>query len=749
MTRMHPDALMARVHIAKTLNVSRAAVTKWSQEPTFPRPLLTTDGELYRWREVLAWLGQREIAKRNRNPDEPPGTTYADRAARNEADQGPSVSAPAALVASSKVDPTRSVDDLRGSLSTLVRGEAAPVDYVKLVMCTVVLQSQSPARWQAVRQYAPANKNPAEAQRLISRIGRATDEVLRELGQTPGIAAEVARLRPRSFEDVQEFLRRTDCLPPTVFPLLLDWYGRELPKQTVHTPESVTRLLTQLALQNHRAASITVDDPFTRSGEMLTAAAQVVNHKTTTVRGAGADASSLLVASMSLVSMGVYADLCTDEHSRRAKADVVLTNPPFNSRNARFTSREDSEWILGPPPKGNDNFGWVQICLEALKPHGVAAIVLPYNVTQSANPIEKALRHTLVEQGHLECVIALPPRLFANTPIPVCVWILRLNAKADGVLFIDASKTGQRIGRGRCTLTDDDLRLITSTYLLWRAGRAPEVSDLSAWVAKEDIHAKGDVLYPGRYLKNNVAKPEDLQTARGRLDEQGGKTYSADERVSEVLKTYDRTPPQDLEWKRLLLSDVCDIQTGPSPRPFSDAMRKPKVGAVKVVLPKHLRDHILVTPDEFMGEKEAARFAKYKIAAGDVLTIRTGSIGPIVLVREGQSGWLMNPALIRLRPKDTSRNVLDPGYLVAYLRLLAIQELLREIGVATAVPTMSSESLRHLPVALPSLAQQRRISSTLKAFDEQIAEHRQLVEAAAMTRTALAERLLTGAADNL
>ncbi|MEV4242584.1 N-6 DNA methylase [Streptosporangium canum] len=95
----------------------------------------------------------------------------------------------------------------------------------------------------------------------------------------------------------------------------------------------------------------------------------------------------------------------------------------------------------------------------------------------------------------VECVIALPGRLFAATDVPVSVWLLRRpGTPGTPVLFIDARERAAKF-RNHRTLSPDDLNAIVATYQWWRDGQAPggehEASDgLGIVVSPGDIHAQ-------------------------------------------------------------------------------------------------------------------------------------------------------------------------------------------------------------------------------------------------------------------
>jgi len=107
------------------------------------------------------------------------------------------------------------------------------------------------------------------------------------------------------------------------------------------------------------------------------------------------------------------------------KTDFVLTNPPFNQKNwGGERLKNDPQWKYGKPPDGNGNFAWIQHVVIHLSPGGRAGILLPNGSLSSANLAESLIRQKMVDTGILDCIIGLPDRLFLNTSVPVCVWVI-------------------------------------------------------------------------------------------------------------------------------------------------------------------------------------------------------------------------------------------------------------------------------------------------------------------------------------
>ena len=131
---------------------------------------------------------------------------------------------------------------------------------------------------------------------------------------------------------------------------------------------------------------------------------------------------------------------------------------------------------------------------------------------------EGEIRKNLVEDNVVDCIVALPEKLFFNAGIPVALWFLAKNRSGDGfrertgeVLFIDARKLGHMETRTLRNLDADDIAKIAGTYHSWR-NKDPEVAyeDVPGFckaASLEEVATHDFVLTPGRYV--GAAEVED------------------------------------------------------------------------------------------------------------------------------------------------------------------------------------------------------------------------------------------------
>src|SRR5690606_17177688 len=83
------------------------------------------------------------------------------------------------------------------------------------------------------------------------------------------------------------------------------------------------------------------------------------------------------------------------------------------------------------PPTGNANYAWILHMLSKLSESGTAGFVLANGSMSTNTSGEGEIRKQLIENDHVDCMIALPGQLFYTTQIPVCLWFITKNKSAN------------------------------------------------------------------------------------------------------------------------------------------------------------------------------------------------------------------------------------------------------------------------------------------------------------------------------
>jgi len=305
--------------------------------------------------------------------------------------------------------------------------------------------------------------------------------------------------------------------------------GKETGKDAgaFYTPRSVVKTLVEMLEPFHGR----VYDPACGSGGMFVQSAEFVKAhggKRTDISVYGQEFTDTTwkLAKMNLALRGIEADL--GDHSDDSfshdlhpdlRADFVIANPPFNVSNWWDPKlADDPRWLFGLPPEGNANFAWVQHFLYHLAPKGTAGFVLANGSLSSKSGGEGDIRRKLVEAQLVDCIVAMPEKLFFNTGIPVSLWFLSKDRRGNGhrerqheVLFIDARKLGRMETRRLRVLDDEDIAKIAGAYHAWRNhdGGYEDVPGFAKAAQFDEIKAHDFVLTPGRYVGAEEAAADD------------------------------------------------------------------------------------------------------------------------------------------------------------------------------------------------------------------------------------------------
>jgi len=327
-----------------------------------------------------------------------------------------------------------------------------------------------------------------------------------------------------------------------------------------YTPASVVKLLVRM-IEPYKGR---VFDPCCGSGGMFVQSERFVEEHGGTVGdisvyGQESNATTWRLCKMNLAIRGIEgnlgesdADSFHNDLHKDLKADFILANPPFNDSDwGGERLRDDVRWKYGVPSTSNANYAWIQNFIHHLSPTGIAGFVMANGALPSNSSNEGKIRESMVKAGLVDCIVALPDKLFYTTQIPASLWFVsrdrydhKLRDRHDEILFIDARKMGIMTDRRHRELTEEELKQIVDTYHNWRSknGKYEDVKGFSKAAKMEEVEKNGYVLTPGRFVGTDFEMEDDevfeekMQRLTGELSQQFKESKELESKIKVNLK---------------------------------------------------------------------------------------------------------------------------------------------------------------------------------------------------------------------
>ncbi len=191
------------------------------------------------------------------------------------------------------------------------------------------------------------------------------------------------------------------------------------------------------------------------------------------------------------------------------KVSQVVSNPPYSLKwnppnyDNRFVGYEIA-------PKSKADYAFILHILSKLNDKGEALIILPHGVLFRAAK-EGKIRRKLIDNNLIDTIIGLPPKLFLNTGIPVCILKLKKNKDNTDILFVDASKDYVSNSKQN-DLSEEHIDKIVSTV------NARKDVEMYAFVSSYNNIKKNDYnLNIPRYVDTHI--PEIIPDLNDTMDE--------------------------------------------------------------------------------------------------------------------------------------------------------------------------------------------------------------------------------------
>ncbi len=265
-----------------------------------------------------------------------------------------------------------------------------------------------------------------------------------------------------------------------------------------YTPRDVVRLLVSLLFAEHgedlRGQGVirSIFDPCCGTGGMLTVGKKYFHEQINPdadIRLLGQELnpqtyaickSDMLITGEDPDSIQLGSSLSEDQFQGQ-RFDYMITNPPFGvswKSDERAVKAEaqtaNGRFSAGTPRISDGALLFLQNMLSKMEDNG-SRVGIVFNgsplFTGDAGSGESEIRRWIIENDRLECIIALPDKLFFNTGISTYIWILT-NRKSEvrqgkvqlinAVDFFDEMK--RNLGDKNAFISDSHIRQLVELY---------------------------------------------------------------------------------------------------------------------------------------------------------------------------------------------------------------------------------------------------------------------------------------------
>ena len=265
-----------------------------------------------------------------------------------------------------------------------------------------------------------------------------------------------------------------------------------------YTPRDVVRLLVSLLFAEHgedlRGQGVirSIFDPCCGTGGMLTIGKEYFREQinpdaTIRLSGQELNAQTYAICKSDMLVIGEnpgairHGSSLSNDQFQGERFDYMITNPPFgvswkSDEGAVKTEAQNANgrFSAGTPRSSDGALLFLQHMLSKMENNG-SRVGIVFNgsplFTGDAGSGESEIRRSIIENDWLECIIALPDKLFFNTSISTYIWILT-NRKSDArqgkIQLINAvdffDKMKRNLGDKGVFISDSHIRQLVELY---------------------------------------------------------------------------------------------------------------------------------------------------------------------------------------------------------------------------------------------------------------------------------------------
>ena len=265
-----------------------------------------------------------------------------------------------------------------------------------------------------------------------------------------------------------------------------------------YTPRDVVRLLVSLLFAEHgedlRGQGVirSIFDPCCGTGGMLTIGKEYFREQinpdaTIRLSGQELNAQTYAICKSDMLVIGEnpgairHGSSLSNDQFQGERFDYMITNPPFgvswkSDEGAVKTEAQNANgrFSAGTPRSSDGALLFLQHMLSKMENNG-SRVGIVFNgsplFTGDAGSGESEIRRSIIEHDWLECIIALPDKLFFNTSISTYIWILtnrKSEAQQGKIQLINAvdfyDKMKKNLGNKGVFISDSHIRQLVELY---------------------------------------------------------------------------------------------------------------------------------------------------------------------------------------------------------------------------------------------------------------------------------------------
>ncbi|WP_278726272.1 N-6 DNA methylase [Finegoldia magna] len=405
--------------------------------------------------------------------------------------------------------------------------------------------------------------------------------------------------------------------------------------------------------------------PNTQAGEFLTDF--LVNYPESSISAIEINTSYILASQLKLpivddknrasIKQDDYlnTDLSTIEYNK------VFSMPPMGMMYRDFDERvTDNDLINFYKENGfTTKNEWIDILKIISKPKFEKALFIVHSGILFSER-DKKIRKYLIDNGYIESVIELAPRLFMGTNISTNMLLISKNNKK--VKMVDASDI-YHIGRNGNRITEDDIEKILDAY--------NNESKISREVSLEEFEDNNYSFIPRRYTNEEI----DL------------KNYVYLKDVTEIKRGYANLKKSDL-YKRLSRENTNN----------------------KIIAAGDIDDNFNIADLTSLTEIEDKE-ETYCVKDGDIIFSRGGNYNSLLIRNSRNYKILVNGTLYILTCDEEK---IDPYYLQMYLASDHCLSQIESLNTGKSIQFMSINQLGELKIPKVSKEKEKELSQKYK-----------------------------------